>query len=101
LIRTRLAIPFGGPLETNTFLARSKGFIDEKTAEKMRKEEEKIKEMAKAMEKEERKQANAAQSGDTQRSVTPLVYLYCMTYIYAASSIRLRSCGRANMHRRR
>ena len=59
--------------ETNTCLGCSKGFIDEKTAEKMRKEEEKIKETAKAMEKEERKQAKAAQSGDTKQSVALLI----------------------------
>jgi len=68
----------------------------------MRKEEEKIKEMAKAMENEERKQAKAAaQSGDTKQSVALLVCLYCMTYTHAALSTRLRSCGQLNMHRQR
>jgi hypothetical protein len=67
----------------------------------MRKEEEKIEEMAKAMENEERKQAKAAQSGDTKQSVALLVRLCCMTYTHAASSIRLRSSGRPNMHQQR
>ena len=60
------------PSETNLCLGYSKGFIDEKTAEKMRKEEEKIREMAKAMEKEEHQQAKAARSGDTKQSVALL-----------------------------
>jgi len=64
------------PSETNSCLGCSKGFIDEKTAEKIRKEEEKIREMAKAMENEERKQAKAAQSGDTKQSVASPVRLY-------------------------
>jgi len=67
----------------------------------MRKEEEKIKEVAKAMEKEERKQAKTAQSGDAKQSVALLFRLCCMTHTYAASSIRLRSCGRLNMRRHR
>ena len=71
-------------------------------AEKMRKEEEKIKEMAKAMENEEREQAKAAaQSGDTKQSVVLLVCICCTTYAHTALSIRLRSCGRLSTHQRR
>jgi hypothetical protein len=74
------------PSETNACLGCSKGFIDEKTAEKMRKEEEKIVEMAKAMENKERKQvtAQAPQSGDTKQLVAFFDRLSCMTYTYAA-----------------
>ncbi len=67
----------------------------------MRKEDEKIREVAKAMENEERQQAKAAQSGDTKRSVAMPARLCCMTYTYAAPLIRLRSSGRPNMHRQR
>jgi hypothetical protein len=63
------------PPEPNPSLGCSKGFVDEKTAEKMRKEEEKIKEVAKAMENEERKQAKAARLGDTKQSVALFVRL--------------------------
>ena len=89
------------PSETNVCFGYSKGFIDEKTAEKMRKEEAKIREVAKAMEKEEHQQAKAAKSGDTKQSVALLAHLSCMTYTSAASLIRLRSSGRPNMHRQR
>jgi len=64
------------PSETNASLGCSKGFIDKKTAEKMRKEEEKIREVAMAMEKEELNQAKAAQSGDAKQSVALLVRLF-------------------------
>ena len=68
----------------------------------MRKEEEKIKETAMAMENQERKQAKAAaQSGDTKQSVVLLVCTCCMSYTHAALSTRLRSCGRLNMRRQR
>ena len=67
----------------------------------MRKEDQKIREMAKAMENEERQQAKAAQSGDTKRSVAMSARLCCMTYTYAALLIRPRSSGRPNMHRQR
>ena len=67
----------------------------------MRKEEGKIREMAKAMEKEELQQVKAAQSGDTKRSVAMSARLCCMTYTYAALLIRLRSSGRPNMHQQR
>lgn len=88
--------------ETNDCLGYSKGFLDEKTAEKMRKEEEKIREMAKAMEKEEHQQAKAAKSGDTKQSVASLACLCCITHTSAAASlIRLPSSGRPNMHRQR